>query len=117
GCCWPGSACGPPGLVPPALLFPATGPPAPTGGLPVSFFLNAPGAPASTVPPYATLSLSPAARFTSASMSPLPLPLPQLAPAPLGTQVQPNPDSTAGNATCTRALLTLLGPAFATVMV
>src|SRR5205809_1098568 len=134
------SACGPAGLVSVAWLLPGTGSVLPKGGLTVAVLISWPVVPAGTVPltvkvawvptggvttallssgpvvPAGTVPLTvnvawvPAGSVTSASMSPVPLGVPQLAPTPLGVQVQANPASAAGSASCTRALVTLLGP-------
>ena len=63
------------------------------------------------------LDLVPTGRVTRASMSPLPEAVPQEAPAPLAEQVQVKASSARGRSSWTRALVTLLGPAFPTVMV
>src|SRR5215470_8325880 len=111
------SACGPTGLVSVALLLPGTGSVTPAGGVTVAVLVSCPVVPAGTVPLTVNVALVPTGSVTSASMLPLPAAVPQFAPAPLGVQVQVKPASGAGNASCTRALLTFDGPALLTTRV
>ena len=78
----------------------------PSGGVTVAVLTSAPVVPAGTVPLTVKVALVPTGSVTSASMSPLPVGVPHDAPAPLAVQVQVNPASAAGSASCTRALVT-----------
>src|SRR6188768_2651705 len=104
------SACGPIGLVSLAPLLPGTGSVTSTGAVTVAVLISAPTVSAATVPLTVKVALVPTGNVTSASMSPAPAAVPQEAPAPLGAQVQLNPASAAGSASCTRALVTFDGP-------
>src|SRR5262249_7289853 len=100
------SACAFDALLSVALLLPGTGSVTPSGGVTVTVLVSAPVVLAGTVPLTVNVTLVPAGSVTSASMLPVPEAVPHPAPTPLGVQVQVKPASGAGNASCTRALLT-----------
>src|SRR5215831_20146873 len=104
------SARGPAGLVSVAVLLPGTESVTPNGGVTVAVLVSDPMVLAGTVPVTANVAWVPAGSVTSASMLPVPALVPHAAAAPLGVQVQVKPDSGAGSASCTRALLTSDGP-------
>src|SRR5262249_6953585 len=112
----PSSALGPTGLVSASLLSPGTGSVTPSGGVTVAVLVNAPVVAAGTVPLTVKVALVPTGNVTSASMLPVPEALPHPAPAPLAVQVQAKPASGGGSASCTRASVTLGGPAVLTTM-
>src|SRR5262249_7421561 len=99
-----------------ALLFAATGSGVSPGGVTVAVLSSvvtvASGA---TVPVAVKVAEPPACRSTSASMFPVP-PAGQLAP-PAALQVHSTPESSPGKVSVTRAAVTAVGPALATVIV
>src|SRR5215831_2996904 len=111
------SACGPATLVSVALLLPGTGSVTPTGGCTVAVLVSCPVVPAGTVPLTVNVAWVPTGSVTSASMLPLPEAVPHPAPTPLGRHVQVKLARGAGNASCTRALLTFEGPPLLTTRV
>src|SRR5215831_8510300 len=108
------SACGPTGLLLVAPLFPGTGSVTPAGGVTVAVLVSAPVVFAGTVPLTVNVALVPAGSVTSASMFPVPEAVPHAAPTPLARQLQVKAANGAGNASCTRALVTSDGPALVT---
>src|SRR5262252_7357927 len=111
------SASGPAVLVSVALLLPGTGSATPAGAVTVTVLVSVPVVSAGTVPLKVNVALVPTGSVTSASMLPLPAAGPHAVPAPLVEQLHVNPASGAGNASWTRAPVTLDGPALLTTMV
>src|SRR5262245_6613532 len=111
------SASGPTGLLSVAPLLPGTGSVTPGGGVTVAVLISAPVVPAGTVPLTVNVALVPAGNVTRASMFPVPEAVPHAAPGSVAEQVQPNPASGTGSASCTRASVTSDGPALLTTTV
>ena len=98
-----------------AELFPGTGSVTPAGTAIVAVLAIGPVVPAGTMPSIVKVAAAPAGRSTSVSRSPLPLGV-QVAP-PVAVQVHVKPVRIPGRASCTRAAVTLLGPALLAVTV
>src|SRR5262245_52553866 len=100
-----------------APLLPGTGSVTPAGGATVDVLVSAPVVAGGTVPLTAKVAWVPTGNVTNASMPSLPEGVPHAAPAPLAMQVQVNPASAGGSASCTRASVTFDGPALLTTTV
>src|SRR6187455_3470836 len=98
-------------------MLPGTGSVSPGGGVTVAVLTIGSVVPAGTVPVTVNVALVPAGSVTSASMSPVPVGVAHDAPAAFAVQVQPNPASGAGSASCTRAPTASDGPLLVATMV
>jgi hypothetical protein len=96
-----------------ALLLPGVGSVTPAGAVTVAVFTSCPDVPDGTVPVMTNVALAPAGRSTVAFT--LPVPEAVLHPPPDELHVHVNAASGPGNASCTVAPRTLLGPLLSTV--